>query len=62
MSYYDYDDYVADNYDAIMAEDCWRQDLIDELEWFKTQLKIETDKVKLAKHHEGIRRIKKMLA
>tara|TARA_R100001163_G_scaffold52835_1_gene40183 strand:+ start:2630 stop:2821 length:192 start_codon:yes stop_codon:yes gene_type:complete len=60
--YYDYDDYVADNYDAIMAEDCHVQEIKDELNYFE-QLLVDNDTTNftLDEIKASIKRIKKIL-
>ena len=60
--YYDYDDYVADNYEMIMAEDAHIQELKDELAYFEELLaKGDTTHFTLDKIKTSIKDLKEML-
>ncbi len=60
--YYDNYDYVADNYDAIMAEDCHVQEIKNELEYYEKLLANgDTTHLTLDEIKANIKRIKKIL-
>jgi hypothetical protein len=59
--YYEYNDYVENNRQAIDTESWIEAEWREELQWFKNQLTIETDKAKLANHRKDIKRLEKML-
>lgn len=62
IMYYDYDDYVADNYEMIMAEDCHVQEIKDELAYFEELLaKEDTTHFTLDEIKASIKRIKEVL-
>ena len=62
IMYYDNYDYVADNYDAIMAEDCHVQEIKNELEYYEKLLANgDTTHLTLNEIKANIKRIKKIL-
>jgi len=60
--YYDYDDYVENNRDAIETENWVRQEWEADLKWYREQLTIETDITKLESYRAIIKDLERALA